>query len=67
MLDFEFVVRVMAGLKKSPGTVRGVPYTSSAKQHPKSSLGAVQIPNSTEDKSCVQLGPVRCSHRADLR
>ena len=42
---------------KSPGTVRGVPYTISAEEHPRSSLGAVRMPNSTQGSSCVLPWP----------
>ena len=44
---------------KSLGTVRGAPYTISADEHPRSSLGAIRTPKSTQGSSCVQLGPVR--------
>ena len=44
--------------KNSPGTAKGVPYTSSAEEQPKSSFGAVRMPNITHGKSTVQLGPV---------
>ena len=52
---------------KSPGTVRGKPYTMSAEEHPKSSLGAVLIPSSTQGSSCIQLGPVRRARKADFK
>ena len=52
---------------KSPGTVRGAPYTISAEEHPKSSLGAVRIPNRTQGSSRIQLGPVRRALKADFR
>ena len=48
---------------KSLGAVTGAPYTSPAEEHPKSSLGTVQIPNSTQGGSWVQLGPVRWNAR----
>ena len=35
--------------------------TSSADEHPRSSFGAIRVPNSTQGSSVVQLGPVsRC-------
>ena len=48
---------------KLPGTVRGAPpplplIDHSADEHPRSFLGAVQIPRSTQGSSAVQLGPV---------
>ena len=49
---------------KLPGTVRGAPppplplIDHSADEHPRSSLGAVQIPRSTQGSLAVQLGPV---------
>ena len=52
---------------KSPDTVRGAPYTISAEEHPKSSFGAVRIPNKTQVSSRIQLGPVRRALKADFR
>ena len=49
----------------SPGTVRVEPYTIFAEEHPKSSLGAVLIPRSTQGSSRTQLGPVRRARKAD--
>ena len=44
---------------KSPGTVSGVPYTSSAEEQCRSSLGAVLIPSNTHGSSSNQLGVER--------
>ena len=52
---------------KSPGTVIGAPYKSSAVEHFKSSLGAVRMPNKTHGNSSSQLGPVSLARRADFR
>ena len=52
---------------KSPGSVKVKPYTISAEEHPKSSLGAVIISRSTQGSSCTQLGPVRRARKADFK
>ena len=49
---------------KSPGTVSGVPYTSSAEEQCRSSLGAVLIPSSTHGSSSNQLGVERRALKA---
>ena len=53
-------------LIKSPGTVSSWPYTSSADEQPRSSLGAILIPESTHKRSLVQLGPGRPACKADF-
>ena len=52
---------------KSPGTVSGAPYTSSAEEHPRSCLGAMRMSNRTRGSSSSQLGPTRQAISADLR
>ena len=52
---------------KSPGTVSGAPYTSSAEELFKSSFGAVRMPNKTHGSSSSQLAPVSRARKADFR
>ena len=52
---------------KSPGTVRGLPYTNSAGEAFKSSLGIVLRPNNTHGSSSTQFGPVSLALREALR
>ena len=64
----ELLFGVWLGLAtKSPGTVSGWPYTSSAVEQPRSSLGAVRIPRSTHGNSLIQLGLDRRDHKADSK
>ena len=54
------------GLRNSPGTVNGSPYTSSAAEVPRSSLGTVLRPKSTHGSSSVQRGPCSLALSAAL-
>ena len=58
---------VVGLLLKTLGTVSEAPYTNSAEEQPKSSLGAVRMPRRTHGSSCIQLGPVSRACRADFR
>lgn len=51
---------------KSPGTVSGEPYTSSAEDEPRSSLGAVLIPSRIQGSSSAQFGPMSRARSADF-
>ena len=52
--------------RKSPGTESGPPYTNSAEEHCKSSLGAAPIPNRTQGHSSTQSGPFKRAMRTLL-
>jgi hypothetical protein len=52
---------------KSPGTVRGAPYTISAGEHRRYSFGVVQRFKRTQGSSCIQFGQHRRARSADLR
>ena len=61
MLAFPWVLGVVA--MKSLGIVMGAPNTSSAKEHLRSSLGAVRMPSNTHGSASDQLGLVSRARR----
>ena len=51
---------------KSPGTVSGLPNSSSAEEVLRSSFEAVRVHRSDQGSSSIQLGPVRWAFREAL-